>query len=160
MLGTRLLAAHRTGDSVIVRRVVAGLAATVAVAGVVVMLPATSAQAAPQCTRASSKTVTSEGGDRVVISVPTTSSGSTTCQMGQGAQSGAVRALQVALSDTYCANLGRRIGTDGIYGPQTRDAVREFQRNHGLSVDGVYGPQTRNAIWWPDNIGTCARAPR
>jgi N-acetylmuramoyl-L-alanine amidase len=31
---------------------------------------------------------------------------------------------------------------DGLYGPQTFDAVREFQLNVGLDVDGIAGPST------------------
>jgi N-acetylmuramoyl-L-alanine amidase len=31
---------------------------------------------------------------------------------------------------------------DGIYGPRTRTAVRDFQRNNGLTVDGIAGPRT------------------
>ncbi len=31
---------------------------------------------------------------------------------------------------------------DGLYGPQTFDAVREFQLNVGLDVDGIAGPAT------------------
>jgi peptidoglycan hydrolase-like protein with peptidoglycan-binding domain len=34
------------------------------------------------------------------------------------------------------------ISADGIYGPQTRRAVRRFQKAHGLQVDGVAGPAT------------------
>ena len=34
------------------------------------------------------------------------------------------------------------IPADGVYGPQTRRAVRAFQRAHGLVVDGIAGPQT------------------
>ena len=34
------------------------------------------------------------------------------------------------------------ISADGIYGPQTRRAVRSFQRNQGLAVDGIAGPAT------------------
>ena len=34
------------------------------------------------------------------------------------------------------------IPADGVYGPQTRGAVRRFQRSHGLAVDGVAGPAT------------------
>ncbi len=35
---------------------------------------------------------------------------------------------------------------DGILGPQTADALREFQRNFGLSVDGIAGPSTLDAF--------------
>jgi peptidoglycan hydrolase-like protein with peptidoglycan-binding domain len=38
------------------------------------------------------------------------------------------------------------IPADGIYGPQTRRAVRRFQRAHGLVVDGVIGPDTLAAL--------------
>ena len=35
---------------------------------------------------------------------------------------------------------------DAIQGPQTVQAVRVFQRRHGLAVDGLAGPQTRAAL--------------
>ena len=35
---------------------------------------------------------------------------------------------------------------DGIFGAQTASALREFQRNAGLSVDGVVGLQTWAAL--------------
>jgi cell wall-associated NlpC family hydrolase len=40
-----------------------------------------------------------------------------------------------------------RITADGIFGPQTRRAVRAFQKRHGLLVDGIVGPQTRKALF-------------
>jgi peptidoglycan hydrolase-like protein with peptidoglycan-binding domain len=38
------------------------------------------------------------------------------------------------------------IATDGIFGKQTRRAVRAFQRSQGLAADGIVGPQTRAAL--------------
>ena len=38
------------------------------------------------------------------------------------------------------------ITADGIFGPQTRHAVRAFQREHGLLADGEVGPRTRRAL--------------
>lgn len=50
--------------------------------------------------------------------------------------------LQLALSA-----LGfHRARVDGIFGPDTRDAVAEFQRNVGLSDDGIAGPDTVAAL--------------
>lgn len=46
-----------------------------------------------------------------------------------------VRELQLALG--FAA---REI--DGDFGPKTDKAVREFQRNHGLTIDGKVGPKT------------------
>jgi cell wall-associated NlpC family hydrolase len=39
------------------------------------------------------------------------------------------------------------ITADGIFGPQTRRAVRAFQSAHGLAVDGVIGPITSAALY-------------
>src|SRR3954469_4401560 len=38
------------------------------------------------------------------------------------------------------------IPADGIFGPQTRRAVRAFQAAHGLLVDGIIGPVTSAAL--------------
>jgi murein DD-endopeptidase MepM/ murein hydrolase activator NlpD len=58
------------------------------------------------------------------------------------ASSANVAALQLALKavGTYKASV------DGLYGPQTRLAVRRFQRRKRLVVDGVVGPRTRRAL--------------
>ena len=35
---------------------------------------------------------------------------------------------------------------DGIFGPQTKKAVRYFQSRNGLAVDGIVGPKTAAAL--------------
>lgn len=43
--------------------------------------------------------------------------------------------------------LGYTVGSiDGIYGQNTRNAVNDFQRNHGLIVDGIIGYETAMTI--------------
>jgi peptidoglycan hydrolase-like protein with peptidoglycan-binding domain len=41
---------------------------------------------------------------------------------------------------------GLRLAVDGISGPMTRSAIRDFQRQYGLTVDGIVGPQTERAL--------------
>ncbi|HEX8714624.1 MAG TPA: peptidoglycan-binding protein, partial [Solirubrobacteraceae bacterium] len=38
------------------------------------------------------------------------------------------------------------IAVDGVYGPETEEAVRSFQAAHGLAVDGIVGPETSAAM--------------
>jgi peptidoglycan DL-endopeptidase CwlO len=38
------------------------------------------------------------------------------------------------------------LSADGVYGPVTRQAVRDFQRSRGLLVDGIAGPATLGAL--------------
>lgn len=38
------------------------------------------------------------------------------------------------------------VPADGVYGPQTKRAVKRWQARHGLEVDGVVGPQTAAAM--------------
>jgi peptidoglycan hydrolase-like protein with peptidoglycan-binding domain len=35
---------------------------------------------------------------------------------------------------------------DGVFGPQTKQAVQQFQQDHGLAVDGIVGPATWSAL--------------
>jgi hypothetical protein len=54
----------------------------------------------------------------------------------------------VRAAGSTVAALQRALGipADGIYGPQTRRAVRRFQRANALVVDGIAGPQTLAAL--------------
>jgi peptidoglycan hydrolase-like protein with peptidoglycan-binding domain len=56
--------------------------------------------------------------------------------LSEGAEGRQVKLLQQALG----------IGIDGVYGPETEEAVRSFQTAHGLTVDGVVGPATSAAL--------------
>jgi peptidoglycan hydrolase-like protein with peptidoglycan-binding domain len=62
----------------------------------------------------------------------------------RGKRGWAVRAVQFNLRYAY----GYRIGVDGIFGLQTRNAVLNFQRRHGLVRDGVVGLATWQALIW------------
>ena len=42
---------------------------------------------------------------------------------------------------------GWSIGVDGLFGPETRKIVRQFQAEKNLVVDGLVGPKTWKAIW-------------
>lgn len=51
---------------------------------------------------------------------------------------------------TWQAQMVRRgwaLAVDGIYGPQSERAARQFQRAHNLVVDGIVGPITWGATW-------------
>lgn len=41
---------------------------------------------------------------------------------------------------------GANLKVDGMTGPSTRSAIREFQHEHGLSTDGIAGPKTLAAL--------------
>lgn len=51
--------------------------------------------------------------------------------------------IQVRLNDLGANPL---LAVDGIYGPKTKQAAREFQKQNGLQDDGIAGPATWNAM--------------
>lgn len=77
-------------------------------------------------------------------------SGSTGARSGSASASGSsmqalspqrVRNIQQALNDQ-----GSNIGVDGIWGPNTRRALRDFQRSNGLDVTGQLDRETVAAL--------------
>ena len=57
-------------------------------------------------------------------------------------------ALRTASGPSGTRALQRALGipADGVYGPQTKRAVRRYQARHGLTVDGVAGPATLRSL--------------
>ncbi|RAH99182.1 hypothetical protein DLJ53_21795 [Acuticoccus sediminis] len=55
-----------------------------------------------------------------------------------------VEDLQVGLA--ALGHIGGADEVDGIFGPNTEDAVRAFQRSIGLTIDGLAGPATLSAL--------------
>lgn len=59
-----------------------------------------------------------------------------------------IRSLQRMLARVPSASGDPYGGSiDGIQGPDTTDAIRHFQSEHGLAADGVAGPRTRAALF-------------
>ncbi|CAB4924515.1 unannotated protein [freshwater metagenome] len=67
---------------------------------------------------------------------------------GTAAPQASVRRLQAALG----------IDADGVFGPGTESAVKEFQRTHSLTPDGVVGPATWQALGLGDGLPVLKRA--
>ena len=62
-----------------------------------------------------------------------------------GCRGDAVVRLQQALIDAGYKSIVR--AADGIYGQWTYDAVRAYQKDHGLAVDGIAGKNTQNSLY-------------
>lgn len=108
--------------------------------------------ALPTCYR----TTSFDSGHIGPIEVPSagTTAASTSCLMGRGANSNAVKRLQYTLN--VCYRAGLRV--DGDFGPRTEAALKYAQRLEGTPADGVYGPYTRDVLMWatgPSPEGNC-----
>jgi peptidoglycan hydrolase-like protein with peptidoglycan-binding domain len=57
-------------------------------------------------------------------------------ELSEGDEGRQVELLQQALG----------IGVDGVFGPETEEAVQHFQAQHGLTIDGIVGSQTWAAL--------------
>jgi peptidoglycan hydrolase-like protein with peptidoglycan-binding domain len=68
--------------------------------------------------------------------------------LSRGATGSGVAILQDLLADLGCKFIktfshGR---ADGIFGPETESAVKQFQTRAGLRADGIVGPRTLAAL--------------
>jgi murein L,D-transpeptidase YcbB/YkuD len=61
-------------------------------------------------------------------------------------QNGSTGADVSRLQRALTAALGRTVGIDGDFGPDTEQAVRDYQTTRSLGVDGNVGPQTWAAL--------------
>ena len=71
----------------------------------------------------------------------------------QGDTGAGVKQIQLAL-----VAHGYKVGTDGQFGPQTKQAVVDFQKKNGLSPDGVVGPATWAKLQASSSSTTAAKA--
>ena len=64
------------------------------------------------------------------------------CQLAEGNNSNAVKALQTQLN--LCN--GGKLDVDGDFGGKTKAALKAAQNANGADDDGIYGPETRSRI--------------
>ncbi len=83
--------------------------------------------------------------------VPTVGYGTynSNCLLGYGATGGGVSTLQFTLNNCY----NKGLVVDGIFGLHTKTALQQVQSSLKINADGIYGPQTRDAMnhdfWYP-----------
>jgi peptidoglycan hydrolase-like protein with peptidoglycan-binding domain len=70
-------------------------------------------------------------------------------------QQGAQALMRCGDRGVGVVELQRRLGIfpDGVYGPQTCEAVRRFQWESGLYPNGIAGPQTLRRLGLPSYLG-------
>ena len=116
----------------------AALAAACATALLPALTSATPASATVSCAGTSLRTGAFTGDQIRVPTVGNATPNQWRCNLGPGNAGPAVARLQIDLNNCY----GKNLAVDGIYGPNTENAVKSVQSNEGVPVDGVYGPMT------------------
>ena len=94
-------------------------------------------------------------GRRIVVAVTLASLTLAGGALASGSSIG-TQAVHSAGSTVVALQQALGISADGIYGPQTRRAVRAYQSNHGLLVDGIAGPQTLGSLGLASSGGASA----
>lgn len=82
----------------------------------------------------------------VLLASLTLATGGALAASGSGGTSAGSHAVRAAGGTVVQLQRALGLTADGIYGPQTRRAVRRYQRAHGLAVDGIAGPATLAAL--------------
>lgn len=54
--------------------------------------------------------------------------------------------MEVSYLQSDLNYLGESLSVDGIFGMLTQEAVKRFQKKHGLVVDGIYGQHTQRVL--------------
>jgi len=72
-----------------------------------------------------------------------------------GSSGSEVKKLQEQLNRT-----GYALDVDGIYGSQTRAAVRDYQKQNGLTVDGIAGSQTLGQLYQGSEASSSASSSK
>ena len=75
-------------------------------------------------------------------------------QVSYGSKGSDVTELQKLLNQN-----GYSLDTDGIYGPNTLDAVKDYQSKNGLAVDGIVGNNTWGALTKAQSSSQAASTP-
>src|SRR4026208_941001 len=63
-----------------------------------------------------------------------------------GSPQPAIRDLQVSINKWRVENGQQQIKEDGVFSPDTQNAIREFQRENGIKEDGMAGPETMKKL--------------
>jgi peptidoglycan hydrolase-like protein with peptidoglycan-binding domain len=83
------------------------------------------------------------GGGAALLACMTLVAGGAVAADGPASSGG--RAVSSA-SGTVALQRALGVPADGVIGPITRRAIRNYQRNHGLVVDGIAGPATLGSL--------------
>ena len=66
---------------------------------------------------------------------------------------------EVTNLQTSLKNAGYNIDVDGSFGPQTLEAVKDYQKANGLTIDGMVGPETSAALFGGSSTSGTATTP-